>query len=557
MAKEASLCLLFLSFLIICCSGTLVGFSYRGTGDTASSTFAATTFLQRNKISQSQIRFFATDPKILSTLTNSNVSLSVDFFLNKSLVENFISSKSSGVSWLRTHLVSILTKVDIRSIIVSYGSESLGQNEISLLLSALKSIHSVLSKLQLSKEVKVSVAFPLSFLENLNPSDENDLCRIIWFIKKINSFIMIEDNIDGELSMGDNFVQSIITRATIAACILPCNDVPMVLAIKSAVLPSSMELVQFSEAVSKYLEAKSQITKRLVALYVEVDTAEDFGQKEIRRQEEEIFPLSHIRRTLQDTNNSPSPVFPTNPTSATPVITPPDTPTIITVPSTNPVTVSPTNPAATPVTVPSTTPVPIPPSNPANSPVPVTNPVPAPITVPGAQPVTNPVTSSYPPPSGSVPLMNPQPPPANTNAQAMPGQGWCVAKTGVPETQLQSALDYACSSVDCSQIQQGGSCYSPNSVQNHASFAFNSYYQKNPAPTSCDFGGSATIVNTNPSSGTCIYPSSSGAGTSGSVASPSQSPPDFNTSHSAGLSPFLGCMVLVISLVSGRLSIRP
>jgi len=236
----------------------------------------------------------------------------------------------------------------------------------------------------------------------------------------------------------------------------------------------------------------------IAALYAEVQNTKGLGfvLEDLKREEGEgIIPLIlrekpskvHIRRILQVTNNSPTTVSPTNPTPPAPVISPPDTPTIITVPSTNPVTVSPTNPGATPVTVPSTTPAtPSAPTNPAN---------------PGAQSVTNPATS-YPPPSGNGPVTNALPPPPNTNAQATPGgQSWCVAKTGVSEATLQSALDYACGmqSVDCSQIQQGGSCYNPNSLQNHASFAFNSYYQKNPASTSCDFGGTATIVSTNPS----------------------------------------------------------
>ncbi|XP_004494516.1 uncharacterized protein [Cicer arietinum] len=246
------------------------------------------------------------------------------------------------------------------------------------------------------------------------------------------------------------------------------------------------------------------------------------------------------RRVLQDINNSPTT---TNPASVTPsTITPPDTPTIITVPSANPVTVSPTNP----------------------TPLPVTNPVTAtPITVPGTQQPVNSYPPPSPPSSGTVPVTNPQfqPPPSNSNSQS---QGsWCVAKTGIPQTTLQTALDYACGtkSVDCSQIQQGGNCYNPNSLQNHASFAFNSYYIKNPASTSCDFGGVATIVTTNPSSGTCIYPpSSGGAGTSGSgTTSPStgfgpQSSP-LDSSHSTGLRPFLGCMIMMTLLVSGRLVI--
>ncbi|KAL9332419.1 hypothetical protein ACSQ67_002029 [Phaseolus vulgaris] len=485
---------------------------------TASSPSLATAFLHKTKISKSEIRLSVTDYNIFNTLTATD--LPVDFFLNESVVENFVSSKSSPVAWLKVHLLNILPQVDIRSIVVRCGSECLGRDEMPLLTPVMESIHSFLSNLQLGREVKVSVSFPLSFLENLNASYENELLRIVAFVKKIDSFIMLEDAIDGE----SETVQSVIERATLAS-ILPCKDVPVVFATKS----SGMELAEFSEAVSKYLEAGSRFTKRIAALYAEVQTSKGFVLEDLKREEGEgIIPLTlgekpskvHIRRILQVPTNSPNTVSPTNPTPPSPVISPPDTPTIITVPSTNPVTVSPTNPGATPVTVPSTTPaVPLAPVNPAN---------------PGAQPVTNPA-SSYPPPSGNGPVTNALPPPPSTNSQATPG-----GRVGVwQRLEFQKLLfnQHWTMLVEC-QV----------------------YYQKNLASTSCDFGGTATIVNTNPSSGSCIYPSSSGAGTSGSIGSPSvsgsQSPPDLNTSNSAALRPFLDHMVLVvISLVSIRLSI--
>ncbi|KAF8675944.1 hypothetical protein HU200_047443 [Digitaria exilis] len=91
------------------------------------------------------------------------------------------------------------------------------------------------------------------------------------------------------------------------------------------------------------------------------------------------------------------------------------------------------------------------------------------------------------------------------------GGSWCVASQSANPTALQVALDYACGyGADCSAIQPGGSCFNPDTVHDHASYAFNSYYQKNPVPTSCDFGGTATITNTDPSSGSCQYPASSG-----------------------------------------------
>ncbi|XP_019441220.1 PREDICTED: glucan endo-1,3-beta-glucosidase 12-like isoform X1 [Lupinus angustifolius] len=513
MAKEASLCFLFLSFLITSSAGTLVGFSSKS-AETIS-------FLQQSKVSPSQIRVLVTDYRILNTFTNYN-KVSVDLYLNKTLVENFITSKPYAVSWLKTHVVNFISKVNIKSIIIKCGSEYLAQNEIEpSLLSALKSVHSVLNKLHVGKEVKVSVAFPLLYLEKLNTSHEKEhLVKILSFIKETKSSVFIEDSIEGELSIGEHFVQSIIERAALAASVLPCKDVPMVLTIKSTVIPSSKEVSQFSERISKYLEPRTQIIKRIVALYAEVHTIEDFAQKQLQREEEELFP--HMRRTLDDTTtNPPNTIFPKNPTpAATPTITPPDTPAIITVPSTtSPVSISPTNPAAIPVTVPNTTPVPLTPTNPAASATPIP-----------VQPVINPV-ASYPPPPTSVPVINPLPPPANTNAPSViQGQSWCVAKNGAPQSSLQSALDYACGNgADCSQLQQGGSCYSPVTLQNHASYAFNSYYQKNPAPTSCDFGGSASLVNTNPSSGSCIFPSSSSSTTTTPISSPPTTTTPSNT----------------------------
>lgn len=66
---------------------------------------------------------------------------------------------------------------------------------------------------------------------------------------------------------------------------------------------------------------------------------------------------------------------------------------------------------------------------------------------------------------------------------------------------MQEALDYACGSgADCKSIQSNGSCYEPNTLLHHSSFAFNSYWQNTKsAGATCDFGGTAMLVTTDPS----------------------------------------------------------
>lgn len=79
---------------------------------------------------------------------------------------------------------------------------------------------------------------------------------------------------------------------------------------------------------------------------------------------------------------------------------------------------------------------------------------------------------------------------------------YCVAEDDVDSTTLQAALDWACGPgrANCSEIQPGETCYQPNNVKNHASYAFNNYYQKEGmAAGSCDFKGVATITTTDPS----------------------------------------------------------
>ncbi|WVZ88216.1 hypothetical protein U9M48_034760 [Paspalum notatum var. saurae] len=233
-------------------------------------------------------------------------------------------------------------------------------------------------------------------------------------------------------------------------------------------------------------------------------------------------------------DGSLSPVQDANPIATVPSTNP--APTIITVPSTNPtITIPSLNPMPTPITAPSTT---NPSSSPTTPPAPVVYPLPTPST---SSPPTVPVTSPAVTTPSTFPLpSNPTPPPALSSGH----QVWCVVKAaGSSEAALQNALDYACGigAADCSAIQPSGSCYYPNTLQAHASYAFNAYYQRNPVPSSCDFGGTAMLVTANPSLGSCVFASSSPPSSSSTAGySPaSASNPFSSPSGSDSGSPFL------------------
>ncbi|RVX23483.1 Glucan endo-1,3-beta-glucosidase 7 [Vitis vinifera] len=136
---------------------------------------------------------------------------------------------------------------------------------------------------------------------------------------------------------------------------------------------------------------------------------------------------------------------------------------------------------------------PLPPLEGTASPPPMTFPF-----APEMPPIVIPASSPY---SFSLPPCSPfeagAPAPETGVKQGL----WCVAKPSVPADTLQEAMDYACGGggADCEEIEPHGNCYYPDTVLAHASYAFNSYWQKHKKNGgTCSFGGTAMLINADP-----------------------------------------------------------
>ncbi|KAL9995002.1 putative glucan endo-1,3-beta-D-glucosidase [Helianthus debilis subsp. tardiflorus] len=98
--------------------------------------------------------------------------------------------------------------------------------------------------------------------------------------------------------------------------------------------------------------------------------------------------------------------------------------------------------------------------------------------------------------------------------------GFCVAKKGADTSSLQDGLNWACGpgQANCSAIQSGQPCYMPDTIENHASYAYNDYYQKmRSVGGTCDFGGTAMITTVDPSNGSCIFTGSTNSSIGGTL----------------------------------------
>ncbi|XP_057765057.1 glucan endo-1,3-beta-glucosidase 4-like isoform X2 [Salvia miltiorrhiza] len=84
---------------------------------------------------------------------------------------------------------------------------------------------------------------------------------------------------------------------------------------------------------------------------------------------------------------------------------------------------------------------------------------------------------------------------------------YCIADEQTPEDEVVQAMKWACGNgADCSAIGENGVCYLPNTVKDHASYAFNSYYQNmKHKGGSCYFNAAAILSDLDPSHNSCKF----------------------------------------------------
>ncbi|MCO5568739.1 hypothetical protein L7F22_022439 [Adiantum nelumboides] len=84
---------------------------------------------------------------------------------------------------------------------------------------------------------------------------------------------------------------------------------------------------------------------------------------------------------------------------------------------------------------------------------------------------------------------------------------WCVLNPNVADkSKLADSISYACANGDCTELGYGCSCHPYLDANGNASFAFNSYYQRqNQERGACSFNGLGHIVTTDPSVNNCKF----------------------------------------------------
>ncbi|XP_022740844.1 glucan endo-1,3-beta-glucosidase 1-like [Durio zibethinus] len=388
------------------------------------------------------LNLYDTTPEVIHALSHSDLPVAVP--VNGNVLREVSGSVLKAESWLRLHVLAHFPATKITTVLV--GDSLLCQKDqedsLDLLLPSLKNIYHSLTRWGLEKDIKVSVAFSSSCLHQKSPLFSDDLAKKV--VKPLLRFLQ-NTNSTYSISPPPNLSSSLHESLTLLSSHLDFMK-----------RFGSFELTKVNVVVSSQLE-KQIISRKLSVM----------DSKLVKPHSARPTPLPEIAPSTFHSSIGFS-----GPANVAKKPHPPQYPT------------------ASPPAI----------SFPVDSPPPFSFPI-APELPPPFVPASSP-NGFYLPPCN--PADNTAPAPKVGVVQRL----WCVAKPSVPAETLQEAMDYACGEggADCEEIMPDGSCFYPDTAVAHASYAFNSYWQKTKRNGgTCNFGGTAMIINADPSFLQCLF----------------------------------------------------
>lgn len=416
----------------------------------------------------------------LDSHTFSHTYESIAVNVGQEYLNDVSTSILMAEKWVRTHVLAHYPSTYVSTILVGHNllCAKTQHEDLKLVLPAIKNIYHSLVRWGLEKNIKVSASFPSNCL---NPS----------------SSIYKTDLADSYFNPLLNFLQ--VTNSTYSL-----NPPPHLASVSGETLKlvnshlqsmrnlGFLDLKKINVVITYPKETKPTIRK--LSYIVEPFPARPTPVAPTHSPYGSSFPAYAAKSPLPPLvgTSSPPPLSNTLPPMVGTILPPPP--------------LSPPLPPLVGKVSPPPLSDPLPPLVGTTSPPPLSVPF-APQLPPLVGPANPPFGFDWPPcnPSGGgnvglPPVSVPMPSPRNGL--------WCVAKPSVPADTLQQALDYACGEggADCDAIGAQGSCYFPDSLVAHASYAFNSYWQKNKDNGgTCGFGGTAMLVNSDPSYQHCQF----------------------------------------------------
>jgi exo-beta-1,3-glucanase (GH17 family) len=462
------------------------------------------------------VKLYSADQATLQALANTSIKVAVG--VTNDEISLLAGSVTSAQAWVQTNIVAYMPATQFNYIIVGDEVLTVSPELTAVLVPAMSNLYTALVNLELDSELKVSTPHNLGLLGKsfppsvgaFNSSLSTTMQALLAFLSRTNSPFMV--NAYPYFAYSANPVNVSLDYALLqqqpnAAAVTDINTGLHYTNLLDAQLDavySAMERLGYGDislAVSETgwpsngdpdevgcgitnaatyngnliklvssnagtpLRPGSSFDVFIFALFNEdmkpgPSSERNFGLFNV--DETPVYNVGLVQTSPSSSSSPPSPAA-SSPTASSP----PPTPAIST----------PAAPAPAAPTVPAVYPPPLPPPSPPSAP------------------------ATTPPASPSGPVAAPAPP-----TQQPIGKTWCVAKPGAAMQDLTNALNYACGEggANCVPIQSGNPCYQPNTLNSHASYAFNSYYQLNGRNYwNCYFGNTGVITITDPSKSSC------------------------------------------------------